>query len=82
MPSVTVRGPYASINTIFDPPQFSLDTTFNNWVIYVCVGSRDCIKGSEGRCGAKGLIGQLTCSIGNAGVEGSSNPCTKGHHSQ
>ncbi len=28
MPSATVRGPYASINTIFDPPQFLLDTTF------------------------------------------------------
>ncbi len=29
MPSATVRGPYASINTILDPPKFSLDTTFN-----------------------------------------------------
>ncbi len=28
MPSATVWGPYDSINTIFDPPQFSLDTTF------------------------------------------------------
>jgi hypothetical protein len=28
MPSATVRGPYASINTVFDPLQFSLDTTF------------------------------------------------------
>jgi hypothetical protein len=29
MPSATVRGPYASITTILDPPYFSLDTTFN-----------------------------------------------------
>ncbi len=29
MTSATVRGPYASINTIFDPPKFSLDHTFN-----------------------------------------------------
>ncbi len=28
MPSATVQGPYASINTIFHPPEFSLDTTF------------------------------------------------------
>ncbi len=28
MPSATVRGSYASINTIFDPPLFLLDTTF------------------------------------------------------
>jgi hypothetical protein len=28
MPSATVGGSYASINTIFDPPKFSLDTTF------------------------------------------------------
>jgi hypothetical protein len=28
MPSATVEGSYASINTIFDPPKFSLDTIF------------------------------------------------------
>jgi hypothetical protein len=32
MPSATVRGPYASINTIFDPPKFLLDTTFKGIV--------------------------------------------------
>jgi hypothetical protein len=28
MPRATFRGPYASLNTIFDPTEFSLDTTF------------------------------------------------------
>jgi hypothetical protein len=30
MPSATVRGSYVSINTIFDPPKFSLDITFKS----------------------------------------------------
>jgi hypothetical protein len=38
MPSATVQGPYASINTIFDPPKFSLDTTFKHGVVPRNVG--------------------------------------------
>ncbi len=34
MSSATVRGPYPSVNTIFDPPYFSLDTTFKYSNVY------------------------------------------------
>ncbi len=36
MPSATVRGSYACINTIFDPPKFSLDTTFKARITLFC----------------------------------------------
>jgi hypothetical protein len=40
MPSATVPGSYAFINIIFDPPYFSLDSTFKETIYENCVYGR------------------------------------------